>query len=161
MRKQRGFWPLSRYWAELIPVSHGMNSMIAADLGAEALEENGHWTGKLCWHVCLLKRAPPIIWADRPEYKRHYVETVAHHCMWWAVGWVEELHVTVGGTACLRLLEQCKALSGRWTKNRRNPCSSLFHHIAMCCWHFDCLLLLIGLASNWDPTIRPVVGSLP
>lgn len=43
--------------------------------------------------------------------------------------------VTVGGTACLRWIEQHGALFGLWIQSSNKSCSCLFLHKAMCCWH--------------------------
>lgn len=145
-RKQKGFCPRYQCWTELTPGSHAEfndNSRI----GSWSLRRR--WVLK--WHTllaCLL--AKEDIREDRTKGARDNMLTVAHCCIWasvsrwsvgsemWAVRWVKWLRVTTGGMACLRSLEQCGALSGTSTRNRRKPCSCLFLRIAMCCRHFDC-----------------------
>lgn len=161
MRKQREVSaPLYQYWTELTPGS-------CAEISDRS--RVGSWSLRrwlLKWHVllaCWLAEVSTAHYQSRIGCR--VLQTIPWALVWiwasvswwsvgseqWAVAWVDGLHVTTGGAACLGSLEQCGALFGTWTQARRKPCSCLFLHTATYCWHFDCLPLLVWPSFSLRP----------
>lgn len=66
MRKQRGFCSFCQSWTELTLGSHAEYND-RGRTGSWSLRRRWALSGILCWHVCLLKRTLPVIWADRTK----------------------------------------------------------------------------------------------